>query len=270
MVELSLKEVQDASLQILAYFTKYCEDNHLSYYLIDGTLLGAIRHHGFIPWDDDVDVAMPRPDYEKLLRTFQKSDRYELRSSHNCRTYILPYAKIVDNQTVTKMGNRVFDSMGIDIFPLDGIGPDLNEMQREYRKANRIFMKILVRLSDYYRLPMTGLKGKVKYLVGNATYCVGILNWLARKLSHNPTKCEYESAENISEMIGSYSSHLRCWEKGWFENIKYIQFEDMQAAIPGGYHEILQSTYGDYMKLPPEEDRKSTHVYSVFWRNEVK
>ena len=123
---LSLEEKKKASLDTLLFFHDYCEKNGLRYTLAYGTLIGAVRHKGFIPWDDDIDIQMPRPDYEKLLSGFVDTDEFKVISCENDKIYMFPYAKVLNRKTARLDGDGNQDSigLGIDLFPLDGVPDD--------------------------------------------------------------------------------------------------------------------------------------------------
>lgn len=131
MKQMSEEEIRRVQIQVLQEFRDFCEEHDITYSLCQGTLLGAIRHKGFVPWDDDIDVMMPRSDYERLLKLY-KSNHYTLHHYSTCKPYIYSYAKMSDNRTVMKEG-KVYDcelGVNIDIFPIDAL-PDT---ESEYRK----------------------------------------------------------------------------------------------------------------------------------------
>ena len=138
-MRISNQDSKEKIFSILKWFAEFCDNNNLRYYLAYGTLLGAIRHKDFIPWDDDVDVYMPRPDYEKFIECFAKQyndSKYELRSRLNNKVN-LPFEKIVDMTTTVRSNmNDVDDHLWIDIFPLDGLSSS--------EKVHLIFKKKLI------------------------------------------------------------------------------------------------------------------------------
>lgn len=138
MKKLSEREIQLSILQILQYFDSYCKKYQLRYYLSGGTLLGAIRHKGFIPWDDDIDVCMPRPDYEKLLITFKNNanEKYLL-SSFDVGNSYRPYVKILDLKTkVISKNSEDEQYLWIDVIPVDGLPDGEDEIKKVYWLCN--------------------------------------------------------------------------------------------------------------------------------------
>lgn len=265
---MTIADKQRASLDTLLFVDGFCREKNIRYYLAYGTLLGAIRHHGFIPWDDDVDVFVPRPDYETLLKCFHDpSGRFRLISCENDRTYTIPYAKVEDLSTARVKANGELDShgIGIDLFPLDGLPEDKETAQRVFAERNAFWLGYVYRLEMFHRSrPRTAL-GYCKHLAGSAAYAVGYLNKKARELSASPYKEEYDRAKCIGAVIGVFSGVFRAFEKELFEPID-VDFEGHRLTAPAGYDEILRKTYGDYMQLPPEDKRVTTHSDDYVWK----
>ena len=141
MIELTLQEVKEIELDILKMFDAFCKKNNIRYFLAFGTLLGAIRYKKFIPWDDDVDVLVPREDYDRLLSLFQDDDRYRLYAFERNSKYAFPFAKLCDMTTklveTAYPNNGVELGVNIDIFPLDHFDDDLEEAKKEVRRIRR-------------------------------------------------------------------------------------------------------------------------------------
>ena len=142
MKKLEIKEIQKVSLEILKKITDICEQEGLRYFLTYGTLIGAVRHKGYIPWDDDVDIAMPRPDYDKLLNYLAKNgqDNLEVFNTNTCKKYPYMITRISDNRYEIDMKNEEKYGMGvfIDIYPLDGLGKTPDEALKFGLKGDRL------------------------------------------------------------------------------------------------------------------------------------
>lgn len=133
------EEIKKIEVEILSDIVSFCQRNQLRVYLSGGTLLGAIRHHGFIPWDDDIDVCMPRMDYEKFIRSFQSEKEYIQVQSLLTPNFSAPFAKVVDLRTSIKseFSNRDIDQhLWVDVFPVDGLPESLEEVKKIYAKCN--------------------------------------------------------------------------------------------------------------------------------------
>lgn len=141
MKKLNLNEIKAVELNILKQFDQFCKNNNLRYYLAGGTLLGAIRHKGFIPWDDDIDVCMNRPDYERLLNEFpQNNDNSNLQICDiKYKNFDAPFCKIVANNTRVRnkfLGNLANSKLWIDVFPVDGLPENIDEVNQVYKKCS--------------------------------------------------------------------------------------------------------------------------------------
>lgn len=273
MKEMTLKDVQSVSIDILQDVHDFCEVNKIKYTLFGGTLIGAIRHKGFVPWDDDVDIAMPRPDYERFIHTYRSSKGYkvfarELEGSDCVR----PFGRVcemnrtfVDDKffpwTKTKKG------VWIDVFPLDGADDDFNDYVKRIHKMHNVW-----RLTQYRcvkHLPFSfckNPKSKVALFVKKIlSYVIpeGVVDKyisLCKELSWE--KSQYYS--NYTTL--KYGLKERC-KKSVFEETVLLPFEDRQFRVMKGYDYALSEKYGDYMKLPPIEKQVGDHGFNqYYWR----
>ena len=265
---MSLEDKQKASLEALKHLRDYCEKNNITYYLAYGTLIGAVRHKGFIPWDDDVDVWVPRPDYERLLSEYKdESNQFRLFSCFSDKEYILPYAKLDNGHTarLNKDGSLDGRGIGIDLFPLDGLPQDLDYAARVFKRQNDKFFKIVIRLYSYSRLTADTAVHRIKHLVGKAGSLAGLINLTSRQVAKKMYSEEYEQCSMTACVTGIYTGRFIPFDKKWLTSTA-MEFEGELFNCPGGYHEILSKIYGDYMSVPPETERTSTHTEEFVWR----
>ena len=262
--EVKLRDLQLAELEILKEFIRVCKELNLKYYLYAGTLLGCIRHQGFIPWDDDIDVCMPRKDYEMFLEKGQEilKEKYFLQSYKTEPEYTLNFAKIRNSETTfiesSVRNSNINHGLYIDIFPLDGYSPK----KKFYNwKMDIIYKLHRTHISKQYTFERRKtLKAKILYKVTDIIYksktITQILereNKIAQKQDIN--KCTYVSTH---EYIVKTPKEL-CVPKEYFkEGITKI-FEGIEVNVPINYDEYLKILYGDYMQLPPEEKRIPHH-----------
>ena len=254
------KEIQSIMLDILKFIDGICKDNNLTYYLYAGTLLGAIRHKGFIPWDDDLDICMPRSDYNKLIKIMKKSDneKYSLKCIENSKKeYNYCFGKMIDNNTVVKeIGKFQGEELGVwvDIFPLDGVGNDLKKAKCIIKKSRKYVRQIL--LLEVGR--KINNKGKLLYVIGRRR--------LNRILKHKLKKNDFYDSKYVADVMTLDFDEL-IFEEGIFQGDRTCLFEDIEASVPANSETLLKTMYGDYMKLPPEEERVSSHNCEI-WAKE--
>lgn len=257
--KINLEELKKISLDILINVADFCEENGISYYLACGTLLGAIRHKGFIPWDDDIDIMMPRPDYEKFLSMYS-DDTYLLCKPSEGRLY---YAKVYDSRTIKYeegVDYKKFKPLGvdIDIFPLDGIVNDKSTIERIYKKE--CFLEMLLRLSTQ---PIFYRKNKLKAINRIIPRIIGSKR-IVKMIERNAKKYDYESSDYVVRMRRSLNGFTGALPKSVYEKC-YVEFENHAFIAPKGYDAWLNRFFGNYMELPPEEKR-ITHICDCYWK----
>jgi lipopolysaccharide cholinephosphotransferase len=265
---LNTTELKLIELEILKEFAKFCEDHNLRYYLAYGTLLGAVRHQGFIPWDDDIDVIMPRPDYTRFLKLTKNSMGENLRvlSSFNEPDTIYPFAKVVDTRTtVIETTIRLNNPLGvwIDVFPMDGIPEDKKEVDSLFLK-----MKIYQQLLYLSIAKIT----KGKNMLTTLLKCILIpparlLNYryIIQKIEQKAQQYEFDNCDYTAVLVGVYGQKEVVLREEYIKPVKMI-FEGEYFYVPSNYHEHLTSLYEDYMQPPPVKNRISTHTMKVYWK----
>ncbi len=265
---IGIDESKAIQLEILKYVVSVCEKYNIKYYLAFGTLLGAVRHGGFIPWDDDIDLIMPKPDYDKLIDVFNaQSDRgyFELiapgskRSKHSM-------IKVIDNRTV-KVENRIVyngEELGIDIdiFPLDGRPDSPIENSKWCKKLNRIYTKFLYSNLDF------NCSFKMKLLTLYYKFPFKDSSYYIKKADELHSLFPFDECEYAGVYASCFSSEKRL-EKSLFDKQTDLMFEGFSFKAPAEYDKILTSNYGDYMKLPPREEQITHHLANTFWKENI-
>lgn len=260
---LSLEDKKNVSLKILVELDRFCQENGICYFLAYGTLLGAVRHKGFIPWDDDVDVWLMRNDYEQL-RIKWNEKRYRFSDCHTIKKYGLTYAKIQDTSTVAvKGGVMMEDGLGIDIFPLDYLPDDKKVAILEYEKFRNMADTMHRKLWAYST--EKDISGVRKW-IGDISRKSGWNNFMARVVEHLAKRKFSTITNHCSCVVDMYPAAFDYICTDWLKTIP-LKFEGYCFNAPVGYDKILTVLYGEYMKLPPEEKRITTHDVEFVWKN---
>jgi lipopolysaccharide cholinephosphotransferase len=248
-----LRQLQQLELHVMDDFARLCERHGLRYYLVYGTLIGAVRHHGFIPWDDDVDVAMPRRDYERLAELLEADlgDRYVLSSHRSDGLFPHIYAKLWLRGTRVRQQNDTERSfargVGIDIFPLDG-APRSAVAQQLRRLVVRAFqIRLSFRVADRQR-QRRWLRFLVRLLP------LRLIRWLY----DSTIRAWPETGADKWICAGPYPDR-QTFPRNWFGDGTPLEFEGRRFVAPHEWHRYLTQVYGEYMRLPPVEQRVSRH-----------
>lgn len=266
MREIQFEEMKRIELNILIYFTEVCEENNLRYYLGGGTLLGAVRHKGFIPWDDDIDVMMPRPDFQKLLSLSINNENYNI-IKPGTAGYYYNFAKLVDTRTILEeKGIKIIDGLGvyIDIFPLDGMPETPDARKKRFKELNSIRKRInntCLLKPKFHRNPFAYLNACRIY---NSNKNID-LSSLQKKYLDSALKNSFDDSEFVFAAGGAYGAR-DIFPGKWFEKEIELQFENLSVKAFNGYDFYLTQLYGDYMTLPPEDKRVTPHHSIVYFK----
>lgn len=265
MKELSVEEYKPMLVDMLLFFHDFCEKHGIKYYMTGGTLLGAVRHKGFIPWDDDIDLNIPRFDYEKLLDSFcDPTGRYKIISIRD-NGYYLPSAKIIDTTTIMRENYDVTLDIGlfIDLFPMDNLSNDIAEAKWMFRTIKKYRDGVTIKnlLIDKQR----AFCKNVILEIGKGLLAPFKRDYLLKKIDKKSRK--YENNE-MTQFVGTVATGIygekEILKSEWFAQRVLLQFENKMFYAPVGYKEFLTQLYGDYMTLPPKEKQVSHHDSKVW------
>ena len=267
-VEEKLKKIHEIVFSIICDIDDFCNENEIRYYLSGGTCLGAVRHKGFIPWDDDADLMMPRPDYERFLNLFSKkhADKYSVGSLKTSSTWQRPFARVCDLNSRLTPTRFHEESMGIfvDIFPIDGL-PDkkiLQSIHYKYIRLQNIFRTSSIRTAfkegEGHRLVKTIAKFVSKNK-GPRVY--------AEKIDKLAQRYNFETSKEVAAILALHYWDKETISKKCMDRSKQLLFEGRKFPVPIGYKQYLTNLYGDYM-TPPEGGVDNVYSHLNGWKIE--
>jgi len=268
---LTLEEIREIQIDILKHVVAVCRDNDLQYYLVYGTLLGAVRHSGFIPWDDDIDIALPRDDFDKLESIYRSRPpkhiqwvdyKDDSRIRHNI-------AKLCDRRTFLAEGwmAAVYEKplplgVCIDIFALDGVPRTSIMKEVHYRRVQLLKMLMSMSTADTTKLRPLHKKliiALVRWLMGEPLVRRAVHGLLENTIR----QYEYDSSDEVCSYLGAYGKK-GIFPKAWIGEGDILVFEGLALSVFHEYDKYLSQMYGDYLELPPVEQRKPPHRYQAF------
>jgi lipopolysaccharide cholinephosphotransferase len=273
MKEISISELRLIELNILKYIDSVCEKNHIIYTLAYGTLLGAIRHKGFIPWDDDIDICMDRNNFERFVRACQtdKQNRYKLLWLDTCETYTLPLPKVIDTTTIltqNTQNEKMPLGVYVDVFILDKI-PNNENQRKRYIEKLELYQRFWGYSQNKYVWRNYTLKSILRYLV----YCIFHL-FNPRRFAEllNNTAKEFYLSDDYSHIgsmvICTTGRNKQLLPKELFDHCFKIDFEGEQFPITCLFDYFLKMCFGNYMELPPIEKRVSNHDFYAYYKSD--
>lgn len=275
MKEIGIEELKKLELDILSYIAEFCEKKGIVYFLCGGTMLGAVRHNGFIPWDDDIDIMLMREDYERLIAEFPQHEYYRIIDNRNNKSYPFAYATVNDIRTFKdeKKYRKIYTEplcVNVDVFPIDTIPENEHEQIKFYEKIAWQGKMLKCAIDSY---------GKGDGLWGTIVKNAAIFFFRVQELFHiQKTEEVVEKFRILAQSHNGDESkycgiaaidHYGVKEVNPRANYKVIKhrFENKEFNIISGYDRYLSQLYGkNYMSLPPRDKRMTHHASNCYWR----
>lgn len=253
--EMDRGEIRGVQLEILEHVKTVCKENNIMYYLGAGSCLGAVRHKGYIPWDDDIDINLPYPDYIRLLEALKEEERYKTISLYDYENE-LPYffTRIEDTKTVMKNWEYPFlitSGVTIDVFPIFGL-PD---RQRDVMSFYDRIRKLNAQLIESYIINCNPDEKELQHR-----------EELVREICNMMGKYDYDESENIGYVLSKNGERDIMKRRIYHEAVE-MDFEGHKFNVMSGYDEYLTALYGEYMKMPSDKEQRTTHSFRAFFKN---
>lgn len=264
MKEISPDDLKKIQLEILIRIHEFCISNEINYSLSSGSLIGAVRHKGYIPWDDDIDIYMLRPEFERFEKWFS-DPHLRLISPDIDSKCIYPYAKVYDSRTLlieNVLKNMDNIGVNIDVFVIDSV-PDNNKERKKLFKKNSILETIMifknVRFQKEWGIIKNGL-----LLLGRMLFSCVPLCWVAKKKFNLCVPFD-PNAKDICNVVAG-GGIKACIPNSFMKSFIDIEFEGRRFKCMSQYDKYLRLNYGDYMQLPPVENRITHHSFKAYWK----
>ena len=272
MIEIDIEEIKQIQLDILIKIDEFCRRNGIPYFLAAGTGIGAARHHGYIPWDDDIDIAMTRPNYERFIHSFNGfAEHLSLYAPELDWNYYAPYANVCDNRTLLlegAIGHRGQEiGVKVDVFPIDGTTDN-----HIYSVIRHKFVRLLDQIMSRKRRDMSIVWRTDKWkfctclLVRTIFYFISYTT--LQKIVHRiGTKFPFETSSQAYNIVSSdYKLPVQC-RREVYEQYIDVSFEGYTLMTIKDYDTYLSALFGNYMQLPPEEQRVGHHGFTAYWKD---
>lgn len=261
MKRMDTEQLKKVQVEILKYVANFCDENNINYFLDSGTLIGAVRHKGYIPWDDDIDIGMLRSDYDKFMSLFNKTtERYQAWSIENREDFLYPICKVIDKTTVLyELGQEL--GVNIDVFVYDNAPEDDKILSKMYDRRDKLRYWHIQRNYDYAH---SG--GQIRrYMIKLVKVLLRVFpkNYFVKQIIRNSKSYSLQSTKYVGNFLAKARIKV---DKKIFDEYELMEFEGEFYKVPSGFDTWLKAFYGDYMELPPEEMRVPFHSVEAYYK----
>lgn len=266
MKEILVDELKKLQLDLLSDIHDFCEKNGIKYSLAYGTLLGAVRHKGYIPWDDDIDILMVRNDYERFIRTYHH-EYYSIADTSTLKGYYLPFAKVCDDRTVMqeKTTQKLQIGVYVDVFPVDNMPDSEDELDHMFSSKKRLntIHNLKIVAVDKKRSFLKNCVLTVSHVVLSIISIEKVVAWMQN------ISIKYNEIPTNRRAVFVTADNKRKWvlPKEIYDEYSEISFEGRSFMAVKDVDKYLSAMYGDYMKLPAVENQVSHHAFMAWWKN---
>lgn len=267
--EIDCCHLRELQMQVMDVVDGFCRRNNIHYFITAGTLIGALRHKGYIPWDDDIDIVMLRDEYEKFIDIFKNfSERYKVYSIETDPNCHYAYAKVYDDNTVfveghEGVGGKVI-GVNVDVFPLDYVTDDYNDaiqLKNQIKPYDNIVTIKHIAKKD------RGLFKNASLFMLKAVCALVPYSWCIKRIDRMARKFEKNTNSRYIVNAVIYAKGEReILEREWFKDSMELPFENRKYLAPIGADQYMRRLFGDYMRLPPEEKRISHHSFKAYYK----
>lgn len=267
MKKIELDELKRLQLDILIAVHNFCKENDIKYSLAYGTLIGAIRHKGYIPWDDDIDIMMPRNDYNRFIQSFNGTFKHlSVLAPELNLNYYAPYANVFDNRTLLKEGRnnhgKLIIGVKIDVFPMDYVSEIHDEYEKQILLSKKLNFALWVKRLSLGNLILKKPMQALKVLLWRLRYLFNTYATIQKRIIYNSRLCSQSSF--VTNVVYPDIYERKC-NKRILNEFENILFEGKEVTIIKEYDIYLKNIYGDYMQLPPVEKRVPLHNFEAYW-----
>ena len=272
---MTIQEIQSVNLEIMKDIHAFCVERNIHYSLAYGSLIGAIRHQGFIPWDDDIDIMMPRPDFERFSKEYKSKNGYILSSVYDNDTYI-NYTRVYDNRTIAQSPAKASTheyGVWIDIYPIDGISDDDTISKNQFQRLRHYTVLVMRWRKALRRKDKSNLWICLKaylYLIRQWLFNKGDFHYWHNKICDICKEYQFGKTNRCSSLVcvdATNKNKQEIFGTEDFNAFELVPFENQQFYIASGYDHILRSIFGNYMEIPPKEKQVS-HIneWQIYWK----